>query len=131
MAIKNWLLDEHHGLKGNALINAPRCNFYPLIKMILMLSRVLEKEDASKFKKEFFGFIIEMVRGKRIRWSKVLSNTIADQLSSMGTTCKFYLNSYLVYLLLHDKYRAVAKGESTWIEKGTYAIWKCYPQWKL
>lgn len=101
------MLEEHHGLKGNAFINAPRSNFYPTVElMILLLSRVLKKEDASKFRKEFFGFILEIARGRRIRWSKVVSDTIADQLSSIGTTRKFYLNSYLVYMLLHDKYRA-------------------------
>jgi len=132
IAIRSWMLDEHHGLKGNALINAPHSNFYPSVElMILMLSRILGKEDASKFRKEFFGFIMEIARGKRIKWSKVLSDTIAEQLSSMGTKCKFYLNSYLVYMLLHGKYRTTTKGEVAWIEKGTYAIWKCYPKWKV
>jgi len=60
--------------------------------MILMLSRILGKEDASKFRKEFFGFIVEIARGKKIKWSKVLSDNIANQLSSLGTTRKFYLN---------------------------------------
>lgn len=132
VVIKNWMLDEHHGLKANALINAPHSNFYPLVELIiLMLSRILGKEDASKFRKEFFGFIVEIVRGKKIKWSKVLSDTIADQLSSMGTTRKFYLNSYLVYLFLHGKHKPMAQGEVRWIERGTYAIWKCYPKWKV
>lgn len=119
------MLEEHHSIKENTLINAPRNNFYPFVElMILMLSRILEKEDGTKFK-EFFGFIIEMAKGKKIRWSKVLSDTLAEMLSSMGTFQIFYLNSYLVYLSLHGKYKSTAQGEVTYIEKGTYAVWKC------
>lgn len=48
--IKSWMLEKHHVLKGNTLINAPHSHFYPSMDlMILMLLRVLEKEDASKF----------------------------------------------------------------------------------
>lgn len=79
VTIKSWMLEEHHGLKGNALINAPRFNFYPAVElMFLVLSIVLEKEGASKFRKEFFGFILKITRGRRIRWSKVLSDAIAN-----------------------------------------------------
>jgi len=57
------MFDEHCNLKGNPLINAPRPNFFPAFDLIiLMLSRILGKEDASKFKKEFFGFITEIAR---------------------------------------------------------------------
>jgi len=49
----------------------------------------------------------------------------------MGTSRKFHLNSYLVYLLLHGKYRPTAEGEASWVQKGTYAIWKCYSKWKI
>lgn len=126
------MLDEHHRLNGNALINAPHSNLYASMElMILMLSRILGKEDASKFRKEFFGFIVEIARGKRIKWNKVLSDTIVDQLSYMGTTHKFYLNSYLVYLLLHGKYRPTTQGEAIWVEKGIYVVWKCYRKWKV
>lgn len=77
VTIRDWMLEEHHGLKGNALINAPRNNFYPSIEMmILMLSGILGKEDGFKFRKEFFGFIVEISKGKRIKWSKVLSDTL-------------------------------------------------------
>lgn len=125
------MLEEHHGLKGNALINAPH-KFYPSVEMmILMLSRLLGKEDGSKIKKEFFGFIVKISKGKRIKWSKVLSDTLVEQLSSMSTSKKFYMNSYLVYLLLHGKYQPTTQGEVAMIEKGTYAIWKYYPKWKI
>lgn len=73
------MLDKHHALKGNAVVNASCSKFYPSVElMILMLSRILRKEDASKFRKEFFGFIVEIARGKKFKWSKVLSDTIAD-----------------------------------------------------
>jgi len=49
----------------------------------------------------------------------------------MGTTRKFYLNSYLVYMLLHDKHMPTTLGKTTWIQKGNYAVWKCYPKWKV
>lgn len=95
-----------------------------------MLSRILRKDDASKFKKEFFSFIIEITKGRRIRWSKVLSDTLADWLSSMAKIKKFNLNSYLVYLLLHEKYRPSTDGDLSLINKRT-TIWKCYPKWMI
>lgn len=114
------MFEEHFGLKGNPLINAPRTNFLPSVELIiLMLSRILGKDESSKFRREFFGFIVEIAKGNRIKWSKVLSDTIAEQLSSMASSRKFYLNSYLVYLLLHGKYRPTAEGEASWVQKGT------------
>ena len=60
-------MEEFQGIKGNALINNPQSNFIPAVDLlILMLSRVLGKEDATKFRKEFFGFIVEIVRGCKI-----------------------------------------------------------------
>lgn len=92
--------------------------------MVLMLSRVLGKDDASKFRKEFFGFIVEIARGRKIRWSKVISDAITNQLSSMGIAKMFYLNSYLVYMLLPGKYRPTTLGKTAWIEKGNIVVWK-------
>lgn len=125
------MLEEHSDLKGNPLLNAPHSNFLPTVELIiLILSRILGKDDASKSKMEFFGFITEIAKEKRIRWSKVLSDTLDDQLSSMAKTKKFNLNSYLVYLLLHGKYRASAHGDISLINKGS-TIWKCYPKWRI
>lgn len=123
--------EEQSSMKGNPLLNVSRFSFFLVVDLIiLILSRILGKEDASKFKKEFFGFMVQIARGRRIRWSKVLSDTLADQLSSMGTSKRFYINSYLVYLLLHGKYRPTTKDVS-WVKKGKYAIWNCYPKWKI
>lgn len=66
--IKSWLQEEFHNFKGNTLINASRSNFLLVVDlMILMLSRVLGKDDASKFRREFFGFIVEIARGRKTR----------------------------------------------------------------
>ena len=106
-------MEEFQGIKGNALINAPHSSFIPAVDLlILMLSRVLGKEDATKFRKEFFGFIVEIARGRKIRWSKVISDALIDQLSTIGASKKFYLNSYLVYMLLKGKNRPAALGDS-------------------
>lgn len=79
--------------------------------MILMLSRVLGNDDASKFRKDFFCFIVEIARGRKIRWSKVISDALTNQLSSMSVTKFFYLNSYLVYMLLKGKNRPTTLAE--------------------
>lgn len=130
--IKDWMFEEHHELKGNALINAKRTNFFPTVKrMISMLSRVLGKEDNSKFNKEIFGFIVMISKGKRIKWSNIISDTLADHLLSIRTTKKFCMNSYLVYLLLHGKYRPTSLGEEALIMEGSHAVWKCYPKWRF
>ena len=130
--IKSWLLEEFQGIKGNALINAPRSNFIPAVDLlILMLSRVLGKEDATKFRKEFFGFIVEIARGRKIRWSKVINDALTEQLSTIGASRKFYLNSYLVYMLLKGKTRSSALGEVALVSKGNVSIWRCYPKWRI
>lgn len=73
------MFDEHHNLKGNALINTSHSNFFPTIDLIiLILSIILGKDYASKFKIKFFSFIIEIARGKTIKWSKILSDTIIE-----------------------------------------------------
>lgn len=124
--------EEHHGLKGNALINAHRSNFFPFVELIiLMLLRILGKQDGPKFRKKVFGFIVKMAKGRKIKWSKVLSDTLAEQLSSMGTSCKFYPNSYLVYLLLHGKHRPTAQGEVAWIKKGHMSSGYATPSGRL
>lgn len=92
---------------------------------------MLGKEDDSKFRKEFFGLIIMISRGKRIQWSKVISDTIANQVSSMDSAKRFYMNSYLVYLLLDGKERPLVFGDKDKFRKGTYPVWQCYPKWKI
>jgi len=122
--IQSWMLEEHNHLKGNPLLNAPYSSFLLVIELIiLMLSRILEKDNASKFRKEFFGFITEITKGRRIMWNKVLSNTLINQFSSMAKIKKFNLSSYLVYLLLHGKYQPSIDGDLT--------IWKCYLKWRI
>lgn len=61
----------------------------------------------------------------------MLSDTLVDQLSSISMSKKFYLNSYLVYLLLHGKYQPTPQGEASWVKKGMYVVWNCYSKWKL
>lgn len=61
----------------------------------------------------------------------MISDTIDKQLSSLGDTKKFHLNSYLVYMLLQGKHRLTTLGEVALIEKGKSTIWKCYPKWRI
>ena len=49
----------------------------------------------------------------------------------MNIKKKFYLNSYLMYMLLQGKYILMILGVIAWIEKGNYVVWRCYPKWKI
>lgn len=130
--IKSWLQEEFQNFKGNAHINTLHSNFLSAMDlMILMLSKVLGKDDASKFRKEFFCFIVEIARGRKIRWSKVINDALTNQLSSITITRKFYLNSYLVYMLLKGKNGPTALGKVASIMKGNVSMWRCYPKWRI
>lgn len=130
--IKEWMLADYQELKGNPLINDKRTYFIPTAaKIITMLSRELGKKEDSKFRKEFFGFIIMISKGKRVKWRKVINDTMASHFSFMDSTKRFYMDSYLVYLLLDGKYRPLALGNEGILEKGNYPVWQFYSLWRL
>lgn len=78
--------------------------------IINMLSRVTGKEDDFKFWREFTGFIVVIGNRQKIRWSRVISDSLLFQLAHIGSLKKFYMNSYLGFLL-HGK-----KGGKWWRE---------------
>lgn len=61
----------------------------------------------------------------------MISDALTNQLSTIGASKKFYLNSYLVYMLLKGKNRSSALREITLIAKGNVSIWRCYPKWRI
>lgn len=94
--IRDWLLPSAKELKGNALLNVKRMDFHPTVsKLITLLSKVLGKEDDTKFRKEFLTFIYLIGQGKKIKWGRMISEALKNQISSCETTKRFYMNSYL------------------------------------
>lgn len=106
-----------------------RGEFYPVVsRLISMLSRVTKQKDDTKFQSEFAGFI-ELISTRRgIRWSRVISDSLVQQLRHIQRTKKFYMNSYLVFLLLHGKERVTSIANTQYLYDPTHPVWENYPQ---
>jgi len=99
--------------------------------IISMLSRVTSKEDDFKFQREFIGFISVIGNRQRIRWSKVISDSVLFQLAHIGSSRKFYMNSYLVFLLLHGTNRRSTHAYVEILNNPEKPVWRAYPKWWL
>lgn len=99
--IRNWLYTYCQGIQDQRWVSARKEGFIPIVsKLITLLSRVTGQENDTKYRKEFTGFIVMISSKRSIRWSKVINDALRHQLAYLGSSKKFYMNSYLVYLLL-------------------------------
>jgi len=96
-----------------------------------MLCRITGQENDQRFRKEFVGFIHHISRGKGIKWSKVISDCIAQQLSKLVETKRFYMSSYLVFMLLHGKNRRSAIADTKYLFDLEMPICRSYPRFLL
>lgn len=99
-----------------------------MAKLITLLSRVTGQRDNSKYKKIFIGFIAAIEQGRAIRWGRVISDTLWYQLAYFGSKL-FYMNSYMVYLLLHGKVQSKQLADERYLGKKEFPIWCSYPKW--
>jgi len=130
--IRDWLVDECKDYKDKALSQSKRIDFYPTVSTIIsMLCRITGQENDQRFRKEFVGFIYQISRGKGIRWSKVISNCLAQQLSMLVETKRFYMSSYLVFLLLHGKNRKSTIADTKYLFDLEIPVWRSYPRFML
>ena len=93
-----------------------------------MLSKVTGQKDDTKFRPEFTGFIELISTGKGTRWSKVINDALAQQLMNIQSSKRFYMNSYLVYLLLHGKERETSIANVEFLYDQKYSVWQQYPR---
>jgi len=76
--IRDWLVDDRKHLTGRALATPNRREFYLVVsRLISMLSKVIGQKDDTKFWPKFVGFIDLINGGKGIRWSRVISDSLA------------------------------------------------------
>lgn len=114
---------------GQRLISARREEFIPMVaKLITLLSRVTRQTDDSKYK-VFTRFIVAISQGRAIRWGRVISDALWYQLAYFGSFRLFYMNFYLVYLLLNDKMRSKQLADKRYLGKKEFLIWRSYPKW--
>lgn len=106
-----------------------RTDFYPTaVTIITMLSRITGQENDQKFIKEFTGFIFQISKGRGIRWSKIISDCLAKQLSEVVETKRFYMSSYLIFLLLHGKNKKSALADMRYLDDKDKPVWRSYPK---
>lgn len=83
--IKQWLSQDRKDLKGKALSNPKRTNFYPTVScLICMLCCITGQKDDSKFEHSFARFIDRICPGRPIRCGQVLSDALAQQLEDIN-----------------------------------------------
>lgn len=82
--IKYWLVYECKDFQAKALSKPKRTYFYLTISIIInMLCKITGQENDQRCRKKFVGFIHHIRRGKGIRWSKVISDYMVQQLSRL------------------------------------------------
>lgn len=114
--IRPWLHEEFQNLQGQRLISAWRDEFLPVVaKLITLLSRVTGQESDAKYRREFTGFIAVISSGRPIRWARVISHALRYQFSFFGSSKRFYMNSFLVYMLLHGKARSKEPADERYL----------------
>lgn len=127
--IQDWLLDECQDYKGKALQQPGRIDFYPTATTIItMMSQITRQQNDQKIVKEFTDFIHQINKGKGIRWSKVISVCLAKQLSEVIKMKRFYMNSYLIFLLLHGKNRKFALANMMYLNDKDKLVQRSYPK---
>ena len=100
------------------------------VRVVLLLFLLeVGQRDNSKYRKIFIGFIATINQGRAIRWGKVISDTLWYQLAYFGSSRLFYMDFYLVYLLLHGKVRSKQLADERYLVKKEFPIWRSYPKW--
>jgi len=128
--IRTWLYEDYQSIQGQRLISTRREEFLPIVaKLITLLSRVTGQENDSKYRKEFIGFIAVISSGGAIRWSRVINDVLRHQLAYFGSSKRFYMKSYLVYLLLHGKIRSRELANEKHLGKKGIPVWRVYLKW--
>lgn len=61
----------------------------------------------------------------------MISDSLLFQLAHIGSSRKFYMNSYLVFLLLHGKNRRSAHANVETLHNLEKLVCKAYPRWWL
>ncbi|KAH9315679.1 hypothetical protein KI387_024306, partial [Taxus chinensis] len=73
---------------------------------ITFLSRVFGLLDAHYFHKWIHRYLEIMrknVLDQRFEWGEIISNTISEQLQQLSTTGRFYMNFYVVYVVVLER----------------------------
>ena len=77
---------------------------------ITLLHRVHGHKEAKNFEPWMCLFIMKMIKRKQIDWATIISDNIDKQVMNVLSTKKFYMTSYLVYMLaLQGKYLGLTR----------------------
>lgn len=63
---------------------------------------------------------------QKIKWSKVISDSLLFQLAHIGSSKRFYMNFYLVFLLLHGRNRKSAHADIEVLNNPEKVVWRSY-----
>lgn len=112
------------------MIGARREESLPVVaKLITLLSRVIGHENDAKYRREFTSFIATVSSRRPIRWAGIISDALSYQLAYFGSSKTFYMNSYLVFLLLHGKTRSKELADERHLGQKYVPVWRAYQKW--
>ena len=68
--------------------------------MVMMLSHIFDMPHSCRFESWMWYFVEQVMEGgDKIDWVGLISDNLNDQLMTLEHTRKFYMSSYVVYML--------------------------------
>lgn len=94
--------------------------------LITLLSRICGLKESCNFEPWMYKFIFQILENKEpIYWGEFISTALCEQLSHVGTSVPFYMNSYLVYIATA---MGTFSGLSTRGDQSLVPIWEYHDQ---
>lgn len=97
--------------------------------LVTLLSKVMGLPTTAFFEEWMFYFIKEIIWGKtKLHWAKMISENLHNQLMVVKKSSKFYMTSYLVYLLVEKfPHKGLFRAGTLGTKKGEFKVYDCYP----
>lgn len=130
---KNWLLKPKPttGKMPKKLIRTHFKEEYGDI--VLLLNRIIGHSHGAPFENWMYYFIDEIITGvKMFNWSKMISDSLHEQLVNFEETKTFHMSSYIVYSLArYYKYPGLTCKGVVGNGEGQFKAYDCYLQLQL
>lgn len=99
--INQYWLKQKRGSAAKVPQELYRCNFFEdYHDWVTLLTRVMGLPTTIYFQEWMFYFVEEILRGKaKFYWAGIISNYLHEYFMAVKKTSRFYMTSYLVYLL--------------------------------
>jgi len=101
--------------------------------MVIILNQIMGQPTTSTFSPWMFKFILVVLKNKEmIDCAKLISDNLHERLTKVRETRRFYMTSYLVYVMARRAiYPSLTRVGTTRIALGQVKMYVLYPQLDL